>query len=108
MPASLRGWNWGAFLMPPIWGAANQVWIGLLWLIPFLIPGLPVTLGLLLAMGFAVYLGLRGNELAWSAKKWRSVEHFKRTQQAWLTWGVILNIVMVVIIIAMSSNSNGG
>lgn len=32
-----KRWNWGAFLLGPIWALANQVWIGLIAWLPILL-----------------------------------------------------------------------
>lgn len=65
VPAEIKGWNWGAFLLSPIWSIVNQVWIGLISFVPYI------------GLGVAIYLGIKGNELAWKAKNWGSVKQFK-------------------------------
>ena len=75
IPAEIRGWNWGAFLLNWIWGIGNSVWIALL--------------ALILGPIMAIILGVKGNEWAWRNKKWNSVEHFKKTQQVWTWVGVV-------------------
>src|SRR5450830_948861 len=67
-PAELNHWNWGAFLLSWIWSIGNSVWIGLLAIFG------PISLIV------AIVLGIKGNEWAWKAKKWDSVEHFKTVQ----------------------------
>jgi hypothetical protein len=32
-----KGWNWGAFLLGPLWALINQVWIGLIAWLPILL-----------------------------------------------------------------------
>ncbi|MCB2070724.1 MAG: hypothetical protein KDF67_14455, partial [Ottowia sp.] len=63
------GWSWGAFLWNWIWAIGNQTWIGLLALVP------------LIGLFVAIYLGIRGRELAWQNRRWDSVEHFQRVQR---------------------------
>lgn len=83
LPPELEGWNWGAFLLNWIWGLGNNVMIALLSLIvPF----------------FPIYLGLKGNELAWQNKHWDSIEHFRETQAKWSKWGIIIAIVWTVLV----------
>ena len=101
LPESLRGFNWGAFLMAGIWSPFNRVWIGMLtWIIiAILLLRLPqplVMLLLLVLFGLSIYLGFKGNELAWRSKRWRSAEHFTRVQRNWLWASVILNIALLV------------
>jgi len=77
-PDGVKGWSWGAFLLGWIWAIGNQTWIGLLCLIPY--------------VGFicAIYLGVKGRELAWRNKRWDNLEHFNRVQRAWSMWAGIL------------------
>jgi len=119
-PEAVRRWNWGAFFLAVFWTAAHNLWgwfaalllsgpilgilIGmlavlfgvfallLLPLLPFLLIGLLV--GLLLVW---IYLGARGNELAWSRRRFDSVEHFLRVQRAWKIAGFICFIVFWVL-----------
>lgn len=91
-PAELNYWNWGAFLLSWIWSIGNQVWIGLLVLLSFI----PV-IGVIISLVMTILLGIKGNEWAWKAKKWDSIEHFKTVQRKWAKWGVILLIAGVVI-----------
>ncbi len=66
VPAAVKKWNWGAFLLSWIWGLGNKTYISLLVFVP--IVGL--------AMPFL--LGARGSAWAWQNKRWESVEEFKR------------------------------
>lgn len=87
VPPEIRGWNWGAFFLGWIWGIGNSVWIALIGLIPVFPVGLVM----------AIVLGAKGSEWAWAARKWDSVEHFKRTQRTWAIVGLILCIVGVIL-----------
>jgi hypothetical protein len=80
IPPGVAGWSWGAFLLNWIWAIGNRTWIGLLALVPYL--------------GFiaAIYLGVKGRELAWRNKQWDSVEHFNSVQRKWTIWGLILTV----------------
>lgn len=77
-PEGVKGWSWGAFILSWIWAIGNSTWIGLLALLPYI--------------GFfvAIYLGIKGRELAWRNKRWDSLEHFNRVQRSWSKWGLIL------------------
>ena len=86
-PAEVRGWNWGAFFLTWIWGIGNSVWIALLALIP----------GVSLIMMFV--LGAKGNEWAWKAKSWSSVEDFRSTQRKWTIAGLIVFAIGVLLVI---------
>jgi hypothetical protein len=91
VPEEIKGLNWGALLLNWIWAIGNQVWIGLLCLVP--------------CIGFfmAIYLLIKGNELAWKGpRQWESVQQFKEVQGAWTKWGVILFAVSIVLNIGFS------
>lgn len=80
IPEEIKGWNWGAFLMPWLWPVTNNVWIGFLALVP--------QIGWLVSIA----MGSRGNEWAWKSRKWRSVEHFKAHQRGWAIAGILFGI----------------
>lgn len=71
LPAELRGFNWGALLLAPIWSIFNSTWLGLLSLAPYV--------GLLMC----IVLGFKGNEWAWQNRRWDSIEQFYKDQQDW-------------------------
>ena len=77
-PPGVKGWSWGAFMLNWIWAIPNKTWIGLLCMIPYI------------GVIFAIYLGIKGRELAWKNKRWDSVEHFNRVQRKWSVWAVAL------------------
>lgn len=84
-PEGIKGWSWGALFLNWIWGGFNKTYIGFFALIPYI--------------GFivAIYLGIKGRELAWKNKRWESVEHFNRVQRKWSIWGVCLLLLPVLI-----------
>lgn len=93
VPPEIKGkWNWGAFLITPIWGIGNQVWIALLGFLGF-IP----YIGFFIGLGIAIYCGIKGNELAWQKKQWTSVQQFQEVQKKWAIAGVIVFVVLVVL-----------
>jgi hypothetical protein len=77
-PPGVSRWSWGAFLLSWVWAIFNKTWLGLLSLTPYV--------GILVA----VYLGVKGRELAWRNKRWESLEYFDQVQKRWSFWGVIL------------------
>ena len=84
VPAEVQGLNWGAFLLSWIWGIGNSTWIALL----ALIPGIGIFV--------QFYLLFKGNELAWRAKQYDSVEAFKGTQRKWAIAGLVILVIAVV------------
>ena len=85
IPAELKGWNWGAFLMNWVWGIFNKTYIALLTFVPLVGVFMPFV------------LGFKGNAWAWKNKKWDSIEHFRRAQRKWAMWGVIMLIFSLVV-----------
>ncbi len=79
------GFNWGAFWLHWIWGIGNNVWIS------FVVLVLPLI--------WNIYLGVKGNELAWVHREWESVEQFKETQAIWSKWGWIIFVIQLVLTI---------
>lgn len=76
VPNEIKGWNWGAFLMPWFWPFTNQVWIGLFSYVP--------NCQLIMALA----LGAKGNEWAWKSRRWRSIQQFKAHQRRWAVAGL--------------------
>ena len=81
-PAGVRGWSWGAFLLNWIWAIGNRTFIGLFALIPWV------------GFGVALWLGIKGREMAWKNARWDSVEHFNRVQRQWSQWAIGYSIVI--------------
>lgn len=102
LPEGVKGWSWGAFMWNWIWAIFNKTWIGLLALVPYI--------------GFvaAIYLGIKGRELAWRNKRWDSLEHFQRVQRAWSVWAAIIFFgafalgIVAAILIPMFAGGRGG
>ena len=85
LPDGIKGWSWGAFLLNWIWAIGNRTWIGLLALIPYV------------GFGVAIWLGIKGREMAWANGQWQSVEHFNRVQKKWSQWAVGILLASCVI-----------
>ncbi len=101
VPPEIKGWNWAAFLVTPIWGIFSGVPVAALMFAVYL-PFFPSWLRFVALLGGSLYLGFRGNELAWRGKKWRSVRHFKFVQQRWLIASVGLNVIGLVFLLLSS------
>lgn len=99
VPAGVRGWCWGGFLLSWIWAIGNKTWWGLLALIPYV------------NFGVIIWLGLHGREMAWKNRQWDSVEHFNRVQRAWTQWALGLmaaSVAVVVAIVVAAAMAQGG
>jgi hypothetical protein len=86
VPDAIRGWCWGAFFMPWIWGIGNRTWIGLLALIPYV------------NIVMSIWLGMKGREMAWKNDVWESAEHFNRVQRRWSQCGFVVTVIVVIVI----------
>jgi hypothetical protein len=98
VPAEVKKWNWGAFLLSWIWGIGNRTYIAFLMFVPF--------------VNFVMIfvLGAKGSEWAWKNKHWDSVDDFKRVQKKWayaglavLAAGIAIAIVATVIAFKLTS-----
>jgi len=87
IPESIKGWNWGAFFLHGIWGLANKTYVALLAFVP--VVNVPIM----------IFLGIKGNELAWKYKKWDSVEHFKAVQRNWNIAGMIAFAIYAIVVL---------
>jgi hypothetical protein len=104
LPEELKGWNLGALLLPFVWGPAHRVWIGLAVLLIF-IPNMG-ALVLFVYGPAAIYVGMRGNEMAWRARKWESVAHFRSVQGQWAKWSAVgFALLAISFLIMLSSGS---
>ena len=102
VPEEVKGWSWGGFLLSWIWGVGNSVWLALLCFVPVVSLVMPFV------------LGLKGREWAWRAKRWDSIEHFKKTQRTWDIAAVIICVSLLVaglvlgVIVSINSASQSG
>lgn len=85
VPPEIKGWNWGAAGLAPVWGAYHGEWVGLLAYIPY------VNIILFFV------LGKTGSELAWRKHKWESVADFLAVQKKWRPWGIFFSVIYLMI-----------
>jgi hypothetical protein len=85
VPAEIKGWNWGAFLLPWGWFLTNRVWGGFWIWILCLIP----QWGVGITVFYALLSAVKGNEWAWKSRRWDSVAAFKKHQLAWAIAGFV-------------------
>ena len=84
VPPEIKKWSWGAFGLTFLWGIYHNLWIAFLSLIP------------LVNIVLAIYLGIKGNELAWKKASWQSVQSFHSSQKWWTIFGVIGGIFTIL------------
>lgn len=76
----LNKWNWGAFFFNWIWGVCNGVYWPLILIVISFIP----YAGGLISLVICVILGMKGNQMAWSAKQGTTTFYsFMETQKKW-------------------------
>ncbi len=105
LPQELKGWNWGAILLPFVWGPFNRVGAGFGSLMVVMVLPIPVAFQLLGYTALALWMGARGNEWAWRARKWKSADHFRRVQRVWVTWGSVgFSVLGAIGVMVLSAN----
>jgi len=92
-----QGFNWGAFLLPVIWGGGNGAYWAF-WGIPLTCTGPGKLL-------FAVYCGARGNAWAWENGEYATVEQFRATQRRWAVAGLVWNVLLFLVVGAVGWGS---
>lgn len=93
LPKELKHFNWGAFLIPLIWGIANKTYITLLPLLFLFIP----IFGTLINFGLSIWFGIKGNEWAWRNKEWGSAEVFNKVQKKWVLISFLIFFIISLI-----------
>jgi hypothetical protein len=89
VPLEIKRWNWGAFMFNFIWGIGNKTYMPLFVLIPFF------------NIVWIFVCGAKGNEWAWKAGEYKSVEEFNMVQSTWNRAGLVSFIISVVSCILM-------
>jgi len=84
------GWNWGGFLLGPIWAFAHKL------------PASTILLSLFFGPIMIFVLGAKGNVWAWQYQRWENIAHFRYIQKKWkqwgfFYWGVLMFLVILVI-----------
>lgn len=98
VPPEIKGFNFGAFALNFIWAFAHNL-IG--WGIIILVIGL-IPVVQIINIGFAIYLGVKGNELAWKKRRFESIQQFKETQRVWNIAGIIVFCTFIPVSIAIT------
>jgi len=86
-------WNWGAFLLCPFWllnhGALG---LGIGYIIVSFIPFIGIV-----ALGMAIYFGIKGNDWAVQHRTFSSEDQFVAVQNAWRNWGIVIALIGIVL-----------
>ena len=114
VPPELQGgWNWGAAFLSLFWAIAHRVW----WIVGIQVAQValnvaaqstsnsPIVLVIALlnfmaGIALFIYIGIRGNRLAWQNRRFDSIEHCKSVQRRWGKWvlGLFLFYLALIII----------
>lgn len=118
----LKKWNYGALVLNWLWAFAHGQWvIGAIFLsmaiaitiltadivitflrtrhFPNLIIDITVIVLLIAERIIAIYLGIRGNRLAWNSGRFNSFEEFEATESAWHRWAERIIVVLTIFVI---------
>jgi hypothetical protein len=86
-----EGWNWGAFFCPGFWSFFHGAYLAgvLYWLL--FVAFMPAS------WCVAIYLGIKGNEIALNKRGFANVHDFQATEKAWQYGGGALFVMFVLI-----------
>ena len=114
-PKIVGKWSWGGFAIGPLWGLFNGViWpflvslalVGIDFVLMFTVMDSEDDLGWIyiihgaIGLAISIYLGVKGNELAWKKRKENmTVKKFTEKQHAWAIAGLVVLAIEVVRVI---------
>lgn len=89
-PPQTQGWNFGGCVPWGLFGFFNgsTLW-GVLGLVAHFTG---------LSLVYAIYIGIKGKELAWQNRRFDSMMQFEDTMKAWNRWGIIVTVIEVVLL----------
>lgn len=102
IPKEIKKFNWGAVGLTWIWGAYHGVWRTFF----IVVLGAFPQYGIFVLPIFLLMLGFKGNEMAWTAQKYESVEKFLEKQNRWKKWGIASLILQILCLVLASFLSN--
>lgn len=91
IPEEIKGWNWGAFLWNWMWLIPVNTTLAIIMFFA------NITTGGLSTLILAIYLGIKGNEMAWEKRQYRSIEEFKEEQKKWAISGVFCVVIPFIL-----------
>ncbi len=91
VPDEIKGWHWGAFFWNWVWLVPVNTTLAIIMCFANIFTGGISTIVL------AFYLGIKGNEMAWQSKQYKSIEEFKEEQKKWTLTGLICILVPMLI-----------
>ena len=106
---SKNSWSWGGFLLSWIWALGHSCWwpavvsfclfiLSLISIILFFPLGIIFIITQnLFQIGICIYLGIKGNSIAWENGCFENIEHFRRKEHGWTIAGVIVLLLFFVL-----------
>jgi hypothetical protein len=97
IPRIIDAWNWGAFSLSWLWGICNGIYWPLVIIVCNFIPYVGPVIGLCIC----IYLGLKGNKLAWDVAINKNVDisKFTESQDKWNMAGIIVLSISIIILL---------
>jgi len=104
-----HSWSWGGFLLNWIWAIGHDCWwpaivMFSLIIVSFLSSIIFFPLGIVFVVILSlfniftsIFLGIKGNSIAWENGCFNSIEHFRSKERKWTIAGVIVLIVSIVL-----------
>ncbi len=84
VPIECRGgFNLGAFFLTWIWAGAHRTW----WPLAVAVIGICIPL---VGLVMAIYLGIKGNEIAWNSGRFSTPQECLATQRVWSIVGAVI------------------
>ncbi len=95
--ARMSGWNWGACAFHGIWMYAFGMQLAgiLVFLSYIFIPCVSIV--------GPIYLGMKGDELAWRYRHFENFEQFKEVTRIWNLWGIGFTVVTLTIALGLTA-----
>jgi hypothetical protein len=89
-PRDTEGWTFAGCVPAGLFGFVNgsTLW-GVLGLLGCL--GVPIV-----SWVYAIYVGIKGKELAWQNRRFDSVYQFRDTMRAWNSWGIFWMVIGII------------
>lgn len=104
-----RSWSWGGFLLGWIWALGHACWwpslvvLGLFIITLFFsIIFFPIGMffGVILnlfVISVSIFLGIKGNSIAWENGCFDNIEHFRSKERKWTIAGIIVLILCIIL-----------
>lgn len=106
---SKYSWSWGGFLLSWIWALGHACWwpfivvlslflLSIITMIYFFPMGVVfVVIQSLFHIVISIYMGIKGNVIAWENGCFENIEHFKKKEHGWTVAGIIIWAISIII-----------